>query len=601
MTGADRDHGDGFGREGFGRLVSFSIQADPLRWPLLVLSLVCYTFFGILPALAIRELVDAALASDVGRSIAAGVVVAIMQIGALALFHLGATLRFGIIERFAHVFDVRIARSIGNVPTLDQLESADYLDRIELLERKRNIVMQASALLADVIAAVLGSLAVLGLLAIVHPVLLVVPPVAALAIIANRRAVQSAVARDLQLAEQRRIGRSLFTTLTSAAAAKEVRIYNAAEGLLRRHRMIEREIDARYLRPTLQTLCVSTAAGVAFVASFAFALYVVVNAAINGGVGAGDVVLALLIGVQLNAVFDRTGQSFNYLFEALEVVQASKELEEAAADPDPAAGRAAVRIERSLRLEDVSFCYGEASGGVRNVNLELEIGNTVALVGEVGAGKSTIVKLLSGLYEPDQGRIVVDDRDLADIGVDSWRRSISAVFQDFAEFEFLASEVIGVGDLERIDDDGAVRSAASRAGATSVVDGLEAGFDTPLGGSFEGGHQLSRGQWQRMAIARGLMRSEPALLVLDEPSASLDAFAEQALVSRFAAASRRASQRGATTVLVTHRLSTARMADIIVMMHDGRVEEVGSHEDLVRAGGRYADIYRLQAASYGLE
>ena len=223
----------------------------------------------------------------------------------------------------------------------------------------------------------------------------------------------------------------------------------------------------------------------------------------------------------------------------------------------------------------------------------------MALVGENGAGKTTLVKLLCGLYRPTAGQVAIDGVDLVRLDVDAWRRRTSGCFQDFVAFELLAGTAVGVGDLERLDNEAAVRAALVRAHAADVVSTLVQGLETQLGRSFDGGVELSVGQWQKLALGRAMMREGPLLLVLDEPTASLDAHTEHALFERYAKVSRGiGASNGAISLIVSHRFSTVRMADLIVVLDGGRLREVGTHEELMERGGLYASLYRLQARAY---
>jgi ATP-binding cassette, subfamily B, bacterial len=228
----------------------------------------------------------------------------------------------------------------------------------------------------------------------------------------------------------------------------------------------------------------------------------------------------------------------------------------------------------------------------------------VALVGENGAGKTTLVKLLCKLYEPTAGRILVDGVPLARVRTHEWRKRLAGAFQDFLRFELPARHSVGVGDVARRDDDRAVAGAVSRAGADDVVARLPQGLDTQLGPTWPGGVEVSFGQWQKLALARGFMRDDPLLLVLDEPTAALDAETEHALFERYAAAARGAGLAGPNggargiTILVSHRFSTVRMADRIVVLDGARVAQVGSHEELMAKGGPYAELYAIQANAY---
>jgi len=253
----------------------------------------------------------------------------------------------------------------------------------------------------------------------------------------------------------------------------------------------------------------------------------------------------------------------------------------------------------------VSFIYpGTERRVLENVNLELPAGAVVALVGENGAGKTTLVKLLAKMYEPTAGRICIDDVPLASIAADAWRERVAGAFQDFFRFELRARQTVGVGDVAHLEDEPAVSAAVTRAGAEDVVTRLKAGLETQLGPTWPEGVEVSFGQWQKLALARGFMRARPLVLVLDEPTAALDAETEHALFERYAAAARRDPRLerragdGGITLLVSHRFSTVRMADLIVVLDGSRVAEVGTHEELLARGAQYAQLYGIQAAAY---
>jgi ATP-binding cassette subfamily B protein len=259
------------------------------------------------------------------------------------------------------------------------------------------------------------------------------------------------------------------------------------------------------------------------------------------------------------------------------------------------------RLGQGIRFEHVCFAYPGTDRLVLNdVNLDLPAGEVIAIVGENGAGKSTLVKLLCKLYEPTSGRILVDGVDLARIPAQEWRTRLAGAFQDFFRFELAARQSVGLGDVPRLDDDPAVRTAVDRAGAGDVVERLSSGLDTQLGPTWPDGVEVSFGQWQKLALARGFMRDEPLLLVLDEPTAALDAPTEHALFDRYAAALKHAGDRsnGRISILVSHRFSTVRMADRIVVLDGARVVETGTHEELIAERGSYAELYQIQAAAY---
>jgi len=257
-------------------------------------------------------------------------------------------------------------------------------------------------------------------------------------------------------------------------------------------------------------------------------------------------------------------------------------------------------LHHGIRLEHVSFAYpGTSRIVLDDVSLTLPAGAVVAIVGENGAGKTTLVKLLAKMYEPSSGSILVDDTPLARVRAGEWRARLAGAFQDFFRFEFRLGHSVGLGDLPRLDDEPAVLAAVDRAGAGDVVARMTTGLDTQLGPTWPCGVELSFGQWQKLALARGFMRDEPLLLVLDEPTAALDAETEHALFERYAAVTRTGeSASGRITILVSHRFSTVRMADLIVVLDGARLVELGTHDELMARNGQYAELYGIQASAY---
>jgi ATP-binding cassette subfamily B protein len=350
----------------------------------------------------------------------------------------------------------------------------------------------------------------------------------------------------------------------------------------------------------------------------------------------GDVTLLLLVGAQITTTGAGIANNAHVIVDSLTAFDRYLWLREYAHDHTWAGAtrRPPERLVDGIRLEHVGFCYPAAGrraeavpteeapaeevpaeerapvdgdppvrargrSALSGVDLHLPAGSTVAFVGDNGAGKSTLVKLLSRLYDPTEGRILVDGVPLTDLDPDAWRQRISAGFQDYATLRFLAAETVGVGDLDAGMDRGRIGAAVTTGQADPVVAVLPQGLDTQLGTEFAGGVGLSGGQWQRLALARAFMRSRPLLMLLDEPTAALDPEAEHAVYTEYGRTARRlASQTGAVTVLVSHRFSTVRMADVIVVLDGGRVSQTGSHAELLARGGRYAELFALQARAY---
>jgi ATP-binding cassette subfamily B protein len=390
----------------------------------------------------------------------------------------------------------------------------------------------------------------------------------------------------------------LFTALTTASPAKDVRVF----GIARRLAEARRDAWDRGYQPISDVRTKSAAwhalAWAVFGAGYAGAI-VFVTFGLHASAGA--VLLVLAAGARLSAYVGATVGEIGFLRGVwMDGSRRLAWLEDYAASLSASADRhPPQRLSEGITLDHVTFSYpGTSHVVLDDVSLRLPAGAVVAIVGENGAGKTTLVKLLTKMYEPASGAIYVDDVPLARMKADEWRARAAGSFQDFFRFEFTAGHAIGLGDVPRLDDAGALAVAIQRGGAADVIERLPRGLDTQLGATWPEGVDVSFGQWQKLALARGFMREEPLLLVLDEPTAALDAETEHALFERYAAAAHEAGGNGRITILVSHRFSTVRMADLIVVLEGARVVEVGTHDELLARGGAYAELYRIQAVAY---
>ena len=498
-------------------------------------------------------------------------------------------------DRVAVALESHVARLQASVATIAHHERPEYLDRLSML---RNQVFVLDHMYASLFATG-GWILRLGVVVVL--LISIYPLLGFLALLAVPTVLTSTWRPDVERAAEEkgasanRLARHLFQTAATAPPGKEVRVLRIGRQLaLRRRKAWDRwygpVASARWGSALWHAL-----AWAVFGGGYMAAVFFVSS---RPGASAGDVLLLLAAGSRLSAYIGATVGEIGFLRGFwLDGSRRMAWLEDyAAAASENATASAPGQIRQGIRFENVSFTYpGTSRVVLDDVNLFMKSGSVVAVVGENGAGKSTLVKLLCRLYRPDSGRILVDDSDLASISPLLWRERLAGAFQDFFRFEFLARHTVGLGHLPELRDLPAVMRAVERGGAEDVVQRLPAGLETQLGATWPEGAELSFGQWQKLALARGFMRESPLVLVLDEPTAALDAETEHALFERFAAAAR---GNGRITVLVSHRFSTVRMADYIVVLDGARVAETGTHEELMARAGQYAELYGIQAAAY---
>jgi ATP-binding cassette subfamily B protein len=503
-------------------------------------------------------------------------------------------------DKVTIALESHVAQLQASVATIAHQERPEYLDRLSML---RNQVFVLDHMYMSVFST-LGWILRLGvtmtLLASIHPALLLLVVFAVPTVLTSTW--RPAVERSAQErgAQTSRLSRHLFTLATTAPPGKEVRVTGIGERLVAERRAAWE----RWYRPVASARWGSALWHALAWAVFGFA-YVgaVVFVSIGLRAPAGAVLLVLAAGARLSAYIGATVGEIGFLRGFwMDGSRRLAWLEDYAASV-AALGDLSVPtvLQRGIRLDNVSFAYpGTSRVVLDNVSVNLPSGAVVAIVGENGAGKTTLVKLLSKMYEPSSGSIFVDDTPLARLPAREWRARLAGAFQDFFRFEFRAGHSVGLGDVPRLNDEPAVVAAVHRAGAEDVVAHLTLGLDTQLGPTWPSGVELSFGQWQKLALARGFMRDQPLLLILDEPTAALDAETEHALFERYAAAARDTGKgrTGRITILVSHRFSTVRMADLIVVLDGAQLVEVGTHDELMAKRGQYSELYNIQAAAY---
>ena len=502
-------------------------------------------------------------------------------------------------DKISVALEAHVATLQASVATIEHHERPEYLDRLSVLRNQVFTLDHLFMSIFSMVGWVVRLAATLVLIMTVSPLLVFLPLFAIPIMIVSTW--RPGVEREVEesVAPHDRLAKHLFLLGTTAPAGKELRV----EGIGAQLRHERRDAWDRWYAPLAHARTIT-----AFWQSLTWALFggayvaaiVYVAAGIHANVG--NVLLVVAAGSRLSQYVGAAVGELGFLRGIwLDSSRRLAWLEDyAASKARTAEVDVPVRITQGITLEHVSFAYpGTDHDALTDVNIELPAGAVIALVGENGAGKSTLVKLLADMYTPTSGRITIDGVDLARMSPDAWRDHLAGAFQDFYRFELLAQASVGVGDHPHIDERPAVERAVTRAGAVDVIDALSAGLDTQLGPTWDGGVDVSFGQWQKLALSRGFMRDDPLVLVLDEPTAALDAETEHALFEHFAQAAKdTGAGNGRITILVSHRFSTVRMADLIVVLDGARVVEVGTHDDLIARNGQYRELYAIQAAAY---
>lgn len=479
---------------------------------------------------------------------------------------------------------------------LEAFETASFFDRLQRAKMSaRDRPWATVRALIGLMASLLGFVALGSVLASLQPLLLPFVVVATIpGLLVATRLSNARFRLHLRLLQDSRREDYLVDVLTGRDEAKEVRSFNLAPGLRRLHdSLAQRRIDESLAlsRKSARERLLATALGALSTGGgIAILVWLVVTRRLDpaGAAAAGYAMQRIQTWLSsamrgVNSLYD--GALF--LDDYADFLRLGQEAE---------AARARRPLDgpfTRLRAEAVGFTYpGSATPALHDLHLEIRAGEVVALVGENGSGKTTLAKLLSGLYSPSEGRVWWDDVDVASIDPIARREQVAVIFQDFTKYRLTVRENIGLGRDAKLADTDAIRAAAHAAGADAFLEALPAGYETLLAKDLAGGRDLSVGQWQRVAMARAFFRDAP-FLVLDEPTAALDPKAEHALFERI-----RTLAAGRTVLLISHRFSSVRNADRILVLDDGRLVEEGTHTELLAACGRYAELFTLQAAAY---
>ena len=498
-------------------------------------------------------------------------------------------------ERLTMSSSIRLMEHAATLD-LEDFEDAEFQDKLERARRQSSGRMPLLSQLMGQIQDVLTVVTFGGGLVVFNPWLIVLLLVALIpAFLGEAHFNAQSYSLDFRRTPERRELDYVRQTAASVETAKEVKIFGLNAFLIDRFRVLSQSFYAANRQIAQQRAlwgAVFTSVGtVGYYLAYAW----IIGSTLTGTLTIGDLTFlagsfrrlrTLLEG--LLASFSSTAAQALYLDDLFGFFEVTPEIQSPASPlpmPEP--------IRQGFVFEDVGFRYpGADRWAVRHLSFTLKAGETLALVGENGAGKTTLVKLLTRLYDPDEGRITLDGRDLRDYDLDALRGAMGVIFQDFVRYNLTAGDNIAVGRISARDDHARIERAASSSLADAVIDGLPQGYDQMIGKRFRNGVELSGGEWQKVAIARAYMR-DAQVLVLDEPTAALDARSEFEVFQRFKELS-----AGKTAVLISHRFSSVRMADRILVLSGGRVEASGTHAELLAQKGRYAELFELQAAGY---
>ncbi|GAB3611631.1 ABC transporter ATP-binding protein [Humibacter ginsengiterrae] len=553
-------------------------------------------------AIFVRDLTNATIAGRPGLVLTAlAVGLALCITAQLMLGHFGHLWYFELGELDEIELSKRVSRAIHNEQPLDEIESAEVADKIELLRQDiagARVTLEATiSLVAVTIQLVITCI----LLVTVSPWLLLLLLVAAVPVLttgASEKPVQNA--RKDAAVFTRRI-RGLRNASTTADRVKEIRLGSGAERVGSLHGEAQQGLasamGAGYRRYYGVRLLGQLPFAVALLAAIGYTAWLT----FQGQSNAGQLVMVLALTTQVGGQVASALQHLNNVGLSATGLERIEDLRRTGADKRERIGHLPTpeHLTGGLRLNDVSYRYpGNAASSLKDITLDISAGTSVAVVGENGAGKSTLIKLVQGLYRPSSGSISIDGQPLESFRADDWHQVSAALFQDFVHFAFRARESIGVGDVERIDDLAAIEAAIDRAKARSVANELGS-LNAYLGSDYRDGRELSGGQWQTIGLARSLIKDRPLVLTLDEPGHSLDPESELRMIDAYESAARDfASRTGAITFYVTHRLSSVRSADLVLVLRDGCVDAVGTHEELLENGGYYAELFTMQAVAY---
>lgn len=562
---------------------------------------------GVLPAIGVwisKPLVDKAVGVAIGTGVQprevgllAGVWLLAVLIGSALTPVIGALQGLLTDKLTAHI-NLEVMKKASGLPDLSVFETPSFYDDLQVIQQEAawrpvNLIVFS----IGAVRAILSALTMLVLLGQFHPFIPIVVCLTAIphAFISFRLQNDAFEVLVWKSPEARKM-QYYSSVLLTDSYAKEVRIHGLGDLFTALYRGAFDRVHQATSGVRWRQVHWSVVLAILSVAGSGLSFWWVISQAMEGRVTAGGLMLftqAVLMAQQgLSSMIENSSMLYETILFMQKLFQFLDFRSPLRVLPPDQAAKVPVPIKQGVEFRNVRFDYPGGRRALQGVDLRIGPGQVVALVGENGAGKTTVVKLLARLYDPADGQILVDSRDLREYDLAMWRRNVAVVFQDFAKYQLTAATNVAIGAVEAVEDRKRIEDAARLSGAATVIDHLPHGYDTMLGKQFDGGVDLSGGEWQKIALARAFIR-DAQLLILDEPTAALDPRSEFEVYQRFAEL-----VRGKSVLLISHRLSAVRMADRILVMDDGRIVEQGTHEELMRMRGLYAEMYEMQASRY---
>ena len=581
-------------------LLTITFKAAPVLTSIELAATLFMAIGGPLQALGLALMVNGLTQ---GSSMVTGLVV--ILVGLISSFGsriASSAVQSSMEDRLEAKLNIEIMTLTGNIPGIAHHEVPDIADRMTLVREEARELKYGATSVGAGISVLVGSITILTLIVSIHPLLVILPLLGIVRVMFAARAGQLILATAKGTAVHHRMIDRLTDISREPKYAIEVRTFDLHGFLSSKFQELYRLRDTPRWRTVKRAGLLEVTGRMIFTVGYGASIVFVLWMAIQGLASPGDIALVVLLVPQMDRAATGMADATRQISRTVGTVDNFLWLRSYAADKQtseqvepPKEG-----IRKSIEVKNVSFTYpGANKPALRDVDLTIPAGTIVAFVGENGAGKSTLVNLLCRFYDPTSGQILVDSADLSTFDHAEWRKVVSAGFQDFVRYEFTAGEVVGLGNLDKASNVESIMAAADRGDAMEVINGLPNGLNSQLGRKFTGGTDLSGGQWQRFALSRAFMRTSPLVLMLDEPTAAIDPESEHRMFSRIADASKRASRTNdGITILVSHRFSTVRMADLIFVFEEGRMTEAGNHMELMKLNGHYAELFNLQARSY---